>query len=74
MNRTVVEEFPKFYDNFHWERPTMLNQTLNQLPLKEVVDQAINDQVKFFPCTESLRRKGARNPASVRVGLMLSLS
>lgn len=51
LNKTVVENIPKFYDNFHWERPTLLNETLNELPLKDVVNQAINDQVGItLPC------------------------
>eukprot|EP00884_Botryococcus_braunii_P014976 jgi/Botrbrau1/2347/Bobra.39_1s0034.2 len=44
LNKTIVENTPRFYDNFHWEKPTLLNETLNELPLKDVVNQAINDQ------------------------------
>jgi hypothetical protein len=48
LNKTIVENTPRFYDNFHWEKPTLLNETLNELPLKDVVHQAINDQVCPF--------------------------
>lgn len=54
LNKTLVENVPRFYDNFHWEKPTLLNETLNELPLKDVVNQAINDQVCPLPHNDGL--------------------